>query len=79
MIKNGGTVLGAFIIALAVKRGRVVAGKKSLKHIRVSDLPRIKDDLAHFGMAGCSGANLFVGWIIHGAAAVPGCNGVNAF
>lgn len=64
MPKDGGSVLRADIVALAVEGGRVVDGEEDGEQVGVADHGRIETDLHGFGVTSAAGADLFVGGLI---------------
>jgi hypothetical protein len=75
--ENGGAVLGAGVVPLAIQGGGVVEIPKPGEDFLVGDFFRIEDDLDDFCMAGISVADLGVGRIFHRATHVAGSRGVN--
>ena len=78
VIEDGGPVLGADIIALAVEGGRVVEVPEPIENFLVGDFLWVENDLDDFGMAGGAEANFVIGWVFDGSAHEPGGDGDDA-
>ena len=61
VIKDGRSILGPAVIALPVKRGRIMDGKKYVQQVTVGDHVRVEGDPYRFGMAGLPSTYLFIG------------------
>jgi len=61
MGEDGGAILGADIIALAVQRRGVMGCKENVEQVRIADDRRVIADADRFGMAGRARADLFIG------------------
>lgn len=72
------TVLGANIVTLAVRRGRVMRLPEDVEQIFKRGLRGIEDDTDDFCMAGATGADGAVAGVIRAAAEVADGGGMDA-
>src|SRR5579871_22805 len=79
MIENGGPVLGAYIIALAVERGRIVNREKDIENLAVGRYVGIERNPNRFRMARPARAYFLVGGVRTLAAHVAGLDGLYSF
>ena len=70
MIENGGAVLGADVVVLAIRCGGIVHAKEVIENGLVADFGWIENDLNRFGMPCRPGADLFVCGVGSAAAGV---------
>ncbi len=70
--EDGGAVLRAHVVALAVEGGGVVDGEEDVQDIGVGDLRGVKGDAHHLGVPGVPGAHLLVGGVGGVAAGIAG-------
>ena len=70
--EDGGAVLGADIVALAVEGGGIVDGEEDVQQVGVRDAGRVEGDLHDLGMTGATGADLLVAGVGGGAAGITG-------
>ena len=68
--EDGGAVLGADIVALAVEGGGIVDGEEDVQQVGVGDAGRVKGDPHNLGMTGATGADLLVAGVGGGAAGI---------
>ncbi len=77
MRENHRTVLRAFVITLPVERGGVMDHEKYVEQVAERDLGWIEGDLHNLGVAGDTGAHLFIRRVGACAAGIAGDNGVH--
>ena len=77
-MENGGAILGADVISLAVERRRIVQIPEPGEDALVGDFFRVEDDLDDLGMSRIAAADLLVGRILHLATHEPGGGGIHA-
>ena len=70
--EDGGAVLGAHVVALAVEGGGVVNGEEDVQDIGVGDLRGVEGDAHDFRVTSAAGTHLLVGGIDVGTAGVTG-------
>lgn len=70
--EDGGAVLRADIIALAVEGGGVVNGEEDVQKVGVRDLGGVEGDAHHLSVTGMPGTHLLVSGIDVGAAGITG-------
>ncbi len=70
MEEDGAAVLGAYVRALAVQRGRVVIVPEDFQQVVVADHRGIERYFDYFGVAGAVGADVFVRRVVEFAAGV---------
>ena len=78
-VKSDGLVVMATVAELAAGVGGVVGFPEGIEQVVVGDLVGVIVDLYGFDMTGGIGADLFVGGVFHGAAAVAGDDCFDAF
>ena len=78
MEKDGGSVLCARVVALAVEGGGVVNEEEDFEEIGERDEAGVEFDLDNLGMAGFAGADFLVGGLDGVAAHVAGVDGGDA-
>jgi len=72
VVEDGGAVLGADVVALAVEGGGVVDGEEDVQEDSVGDMSGVKGDAHDLGVTGVPGADLLVGGINVGTAGITG-------
>ena len=70
MHEDRGAVLRADVVALPVRRGRIVEAEEEVEDVAVRDLRRIEDDLDGLGVAGAAGFHVLVARVRECAAGV---------
>ncbi len=76
--EDGGAVLRADVVALAVKLRRIVGGEADIQQIAVAHFFRIESDANRFCMTGCAAADLLIGRIRTRAAGIAAFNRLHA-
>src|ERR1051325_258536 len=70
VVEDRGAVLRPDVVALAVRRGRVVQAEEVVEDRVVRDLRRIESDLQRLGVAGAAGLHVLVARVLQRAAGV---------
>ena len=70
MDEDRGAVLRADVVALLIRRGRIVQAEEEVEDVVVRDLRRIEDDLDGLGVAGAAALHVLVARIRERAAGV---------
>ena len=70
--EDGGAVLGADVVALAVEGGGIVDGEEDVQQVGVGDASGVEGDADDLGMTGAPGADLVVGGVGGGATGIAG-------
>lgn len=78
VVEDGGAVLGADVIALAIEGGGIVEVPEPGEEFLVGDFFRVEDDADDFGVTGGAFADIVVGWVFDLAAHESGYDGVDA-
>src|SRR5262245_56258240 len=78
MVENYRAILRSFIGALAIHGSGIMRFQKNLKQLAVTDNGWVVFNLAHFGVTGRAGADLFVSGILSLPAGIAGSDSFDA-